>query len=314
MKKMIFAVALVFGVAACHHPQCDPSCPEQGHGTVEFCPADSSWFINMYSWSQAPGSVLLVHPVNMPTAFQLNGSNVQFKFEFTGDSTTFNCSGCGTPPLPQIPNVKICEMQQDTSGGVIIMKPVIYLYPEKEQEVHVDLRFQGEYTTTYPAYNWAIHGWNVLAKPDGELYDARDGQVYPYLFWEGKPSVPYVFDWTQGYCVAGSETRTFLQKILPQLGLLPREYHDMIVFWLPHMEKNAWNLIHFATEAYTSKAPLKISPKPDALIRVFMAFKASEHPVAMQAPQLVPTSRKGFTVVEWGGVDMSLTKVLLVQK
>ena len=45
-----------------------------------------------------------------------------------------------------------------------------------------------------------------------------------------------------------------------------------------------------------------------------MAFKASEHPVAMQAPQRVPTSRKGFTVVEWGGVDMSREAPVMVKK
>ncbi|QLH45286.1 MAG: hypothetical protein HWD58_06550 [Bacteroidota bacterium] len=44
-----------------------------------------------------------------------------------------------------------------------------------------------------------------------------------------------------------------------------------------------------------------------------MAFKASEHPVAMQAPQRVPTSRKGFTVVEWGGVDMSREAPMMVK-
>ena len=60
-------------------------------------------------------------------------------------------------------------------------KPVIYLYPETETEVNVQLGFDGELTCTYPAYR---DGWTVTAQPDGTLTD-EGGQTYNYLYWEG---------------------------------------------------------------------------------------------------------------------------------
>lgn len=49
-----------------------------------------------------------------------------------------------------------------------VRKPVIYLYPEETTEVSVLLDFNGELTTTYPAYD---NGWRVVAEPDGTLFD-----------------------------------------------------------------------------------------------------------------------------------------------
>ena len=92
-------------------------------------------------------------------------------------------------------------------------KPVIYLYPEKKAEVTVKLNYAGELTCTYPAYN---DGWKVCASPDGTLTDA-DGQTYNYLYWEGVNSVAY--DFSEGFCVAGSDTAVFLENALNQLGL-----------------------------------------------------------------------------------------------
>ena len=51
---------------------------------------------------------------------------------------------------------------------MVAKKPVIYLYPEQEQEVSVRLDYDGELTCTYPEYN---DGWTVTAKPDGRLTD-----------------------------------------------------------------------------------------------------------------------------------------------
>lgn len=313
MQKSILAfLAMCWAMSACHHPHCDPQCPHEASGTIEYCQVDSSWFINVYQSSTSPGNVFLLRVNQLDPAFQVNAKNVKFKFAFTGDSTDFMCSGCGTPPLPRIANVNICEMQDDTSGGVIIMKPVIYLYPEKQTTVDVQLNFDGRYTSTYPKYNVIRKGWKVKATPNGQLLNEDDGITYPYLFWEGQPNTPYEFDMLEGFCVKGSDTRAFLQDILPQLGLLPKEYHDMIVFWLPRMERNAYNLIHFAGETYSAKAPLNITPKPDQLIRVFMAFQPSLKKVEMKSPYITPVERKGFTVVEWGGVEMPAEEMMVL--
>ena len=61
----------------------------------------------------------------------------------------------------------------------IVHAPIIYLYPEEEQAVSVELDLSGELTTTYPRYD---SGWNIEAAPDGTLTDCN-GRTYEYLFW-----------------------------------------------------------------------------------------------------------------------------------
>ena len=60
----------------------------------------------------------------------------------------------------------------------------------------------------------------------------------------------------------------------------------------------------FQTDIYTETAKLDVSPKPDSVIRAFMAFRAIDRPVAVSEPELQPVERKGFTVVEWGGTEV----------
>ena len=101
--------------------------------------------------------------------------------------------------------------------------------------------------------------------------------------------------------VAGEDTAEFLQEKLALLGLTPREYNEFIVFWLPRMEGNPYNLIAFQGAAYTDSAPLEVEPEPDTVLRVFMAYQALEEPMEVPEQELVPTERVGFTLVEWGG-------------
>ena len=126
---------------------------------------------------------------------------------------------------------------------------------------------------------------------------------YSYLFWEGVSNAEY--DLSKGWCVPGDETAGFLQETLAALGLTPEEYNEMIVYWLPQMEKNPYNLITFQQECYTDSARLDISPQPDSLLRVFMAWNPLEQPVDVQPDTLVPFQREGFTVVEWGGCKLN---------
>ena len=177
-------------------------------------------------------------------------------------------------------------------------KPVIYLYPEKEMNVTVKLDFNGELTSTYPTYD---NGWTVTAKPDGTLTDAN-GREYYCLFWEGESNVDY--DLSSGFVVPGSETKAFLEDTLAKLGLTDKEANEFIIYWLPRMESNPYNLISFQWEQYTDNAELSIIPAPDSILRVFMAWKALESPVEIAPQNLSGFERTGFTVVEWGGAEI----------
>ncbi|MCD7801332.1 MAG: hypothetical protein LUH09_00195 [Clostridiales bacterium] len=176
-------------------------------------------------------------------------------------------------------------------------KPVIYLYPEEETEVTVLLDYDGTLTTTYPAYG---SGWQVTAQPDGTLTDAQ-GREYSYLFWEGINDSGTEYDFSQGFCVRGENTAAFLQQVLAEMGLLPEEYNEFIVYWLPQMEGSEWNLISFQGAAYTDHARLTVTPEPDSVLRVFMAWKPVDEEVELPAQQFDAFQREGFTLVEWGG-------------
>ena len=177
-------------------------------------------------------------------------------------------------------------------------KPVIYLYPEAETDVTVRLDYAGDLTCTYPAYDGA---WRVAAAPDGTLTDER-GQTYRYLYWEGTDNVQY--DFSEGFCVPGSETAAFLEDALAQLGLTRAEANEFIIYWLPQMEQNAYNLISFQSDAYTDAAKLTITPQPDTLLRVFMAWKPLTSAVEIAPQTLTAPERTGFTAVEWGGAKV----------
>ena len=176
-------------------------------------------------------------------------------------------------------------------------KPVIYLYPETETNVSVKVRLDGKLTCTYPDYG---SGWQVTAKPDGTLTDSK-GQTYNYLYWEGETDTRW--DLSKGFCVKGEDTAAFLEDALEKLGLNRREANEFIVYWLPLMQENPYNIIAFQTDRYTDAAKLEITPAPDTLIRVFMAWQGSETPVDIPAQELTAPVRTGFTVVEWGGTE-----------
>ena len=178
-------------------------------------------------------------------------------------------------------------------------KPVLYLYPEEETLVSVRLDLDGGLTSSYPAYG---DGWIVLAAPGGTLTDPESGREYYCLFWEGTSGTEY--DFSTGYCVAGEETASFLEGALASLGLTQREANELLIYWLPRMEGNPYNLISFQTDAYTDATRLTIDPAPDTLIRVFMAWKGLEEPVEVAPQGLAAPERTGFTVVEWGGAEV----------
>ena len=179
-----------------------------------------------------------------------------------------------------------------------VLKPVIYLYPEQETEVSVKLQLDGKLTCTYPAYNT---GWKVTAAPDGTLTDAK-GQTYNYLYWEGQTNTQW--DLSKGFCVKGEDTAAFLEEALAKLGLNRKEANEFIVFWLPLMEQNPYNIIAFQTDVYTDYARLEVKPTPDTTIRVFMTWKAADSFVKLPEQELTAPDRNGFTVIEWGGTQL----------
>lgn len=186
-----------------------------------------------------------------------------------------------------------------SSGG--FAKPVIYLYPENKQDISVKVNFKnGDFTCTYPEYN---NGWNVTAYPDGKIINKADNDEYSYLYWEGEGKMNY--DFSSGFIVKKEDTAKFLKEKLSYMGLTPKEYNEFIVYWLPIMQENEYNLISFQTDNYEESAKLEIYPKPDSMLRVFMAFKEVSENTIVPEQKLESFKRNGFTVIEWGGTEIN---------
>lgn len=187
-------------------------------------------------------------------------------------------------------------------------KPVIYLYPEQETKVNVQLTFNGTLTSTYPTL--PPEGWSVTAQPDGTLTD-EEGRSYRYLFWEGVADV----DWKQdsGFLVKAEDAHEFLEESLTQLGLNELEQNDFITYWLPKLEKNGESFVTFAAKQYTDNAVLTVTPQPDSVLRVQMLISKvddSNRAAFQKLPEqeLPRFEREGFVLVEWGGTDLGTGK------
>ena len=184
----------------------------------------------------------------------------------------------------------------DTTG-----KPIIYIYPTQVQNVSVKLGNPELLTCSYPQYE---DGWNILAKPNGDLVDLKNNMNLYALYWEGTANKVYDYSNTsklEGFVVKGEDTIRFLEEKLSILGLNEKEREEFIIYWLPQMEDNKYNYIRFETiEEIEKEMPLQIEPKPDTTIRVLMDWKKLDEVIEVKEQELIPVERSGYTVVEWG--------------
>lgn len=190
------------------------------------------------------------------------------------------------------------KMVRMESQQIQLLKPILYFYPETTTDISVQLAYKGKLTYTYPIYSST--GWKVKAEPDGTLHDEK-GMEYYSLFWEGEPTEPIVP--RNGTVVSKDETISFLETTLDELGLNRREANEFILFWLPKLNENPHNLIHFSSSEYEDLAKLTIDPKPETIIRVMMVVQPLHQKIDFPTQDIstLKKSRKGYTVVEWGG-------------
>ncbi|MBQ8538885.1 MAG: hypothetical protein IJ433_04470 [Ruminococcus sp.] len=183
------------------------------------------------------------------------------------------------------------------NDDILFAKPVIYLYPTEKTKLTVTLGKPQNLTCTYPHYE---NSWDVTAFPDGKLIDNKRNRELYCLYWEGISK--NTSQLTEGFVVKGTDTIAFLEEKLAILGLNEAEAQEFIIYWLPVLQENEYNLIRFATiDEINKEMPIEFSVTPDTLIRVLMQFKPLEHNINIKEQKLTPAKRNGFTAVEWGG-------------
>ena len=180
-------------------------------------------------------------------------------------------------------------------------KPIIYLYSNSEQVVSIKLNNVSSITHSYPKY---IDGWSVLAQPGGNLIDLKTNKKLYALYYENNANFNAKLT-DEGFIIKGKDTIKFFEEKLSLLGLNDKEKEEFIIYWLPKLENNKYNYIRFAdNDEINRNMVLDINPKPDTIIRVLMIYKKLDYSRNVIEQKIVTPERNGFTVVEWGGIEV----------
>ncbi|KIX22280.1 hypothetical protein SY27_05670 [Flavobacterium sp. 316] len=195
-------------------------------------------------------------------------------------------------------------MIPNSNDKIIVKKPIIYLYPTEETEVTLQFNFKGKLLTTFPKYE---NKWQVIVSPNGQIYDTKTKRNYSSLFWDGEINLPNEhYQYEDGFVIEKENLTTFFIEKLEYMGLNNQETNEFIQFWLPILEQNKYNFIHFLVNDDCNEISVNtIHPKPETSIRVYMEFYSLEQLKIIKEQKLPKTERKGFTIVEWGGTDVT---------
>jgi hypothetical protein len=189
--------------------------------------------------------------------------------------------------------VALFTTEYPMSGGC--GKPVEYLYPTQNETVH--LAVAAEVATSDPAYDG---GWTVQASPSGRIVD--NGVTYDSLYWEGYAlnAFPAI---TEGTVVPRSDAAAVLASQSRTLGLNPAEASAFLAFWVPRIPNSPYIEISWLTTPTLNKLlPLTVTPQPTTMLRIFVVMRGDATDVSVPAEPLHGTVRRGFTLVEWGGL------------
>jgi hypothetical protein len=186
-------------------------------------------------------------------------------------------------------------------------KPAVYLYPERKKLVNVKVFPKGELSVTDPPYD-AEKGWTVWANPDGKL-KAISNQLsalsknYDYLYYESKIRDEEIKKPTEGWMVKFGELESLYARVLPQLGLNPKEQKDFSDYWLKTLPKSPYYFVGLIDKPQRDYLEtLEVIPTPDTSIRFSLYFEALDQPKIVAEPEIKTPKREGFTLVDWGGM------------
>jgi hypothetical protein len=184
----------------------------------------------------------------------------------------------------------------DTTGGAVVRKPNIYLYPQTKSIISVKLVFPsgGTLLESKPAYK---SGWAVEAEHSGKI----NGQ-YDYLFYEAQ--TPDEYQYNTGWVINKDSLTIFFKSNLAAIGFNEREIKDFIEYWIPRLSNYSYYFIYPQFSNDIDKViKLKIGKTPDSLLRLFYVIKGSERSENNLLEPVIPKfERKGFVVTEWGVV------------
>ena len=197
------------------------------------------------------------------------------------------CKDMGSEPT-------FADQQIDTTGGPIVRKPNLYLYPTRKQTISIDLAFPqgGRILESVPAYG---EGWRVEVEPSGLI-----NNLYRYLFYEAQ--APDHYQYSEGWVVGGDTLTAFFHHVLGQVGFTEPEIQDFVRYWSPLLSSKAqYEIYPQDRQKLDELIQVDVSPLPDSQLRLALVIRtAKTTPSLLKEPQLTPVSRTGFFLAEWG--------------
>ncbi len=213
--------------------------------------------------------------------------------------------------------------------SVSVRKPAIYLYPKTPAIINIKLAKSILLDTNIPRYV-KNKGWKVLAHPNGTLNDyqveytncddftgnefgfeyAKNAcftNVYPYIYWDGIQTAKPLPISRNGWIIKKDDIQEFLSKKLDNLKFNQKEKYDFLKYWgtiLANNQAKFYFIYFIQNEAVDKYLSMKVSPRPDSSNRLYMVVKELKTDATFEInPQkLKPIERKGFTLVDWGGI------------
>lgn len=184
--------------------------------------------------------------------------------------------------------------KNSSPDNTVVKKPAVYLYPEKNTNVSVKVFVNGHLTVTEPEYGT---GWNVNASPDGTI----DGK-YDYLFYEASLNRIELPD--EGWVVEFGQIEKWFDETLPAMGLNKKETEQFKEYWLKDLKRaNYYEIRLLGNDFLENNMRLDITPAPETLLRLNFHFKPVYAKTELKTPEIKKIERKGFTVIEWGGIN-----------
>ena len=175
-------------------------------------------------------------------------------------------------------------------------KPNLYLYPEQKTKMNVTIDFPhgGKVIHSDPLY--PIKWENIKVNPNGKI-----DKKYDFLFYECE--IPDFWQYSEGWVIEQENLPEFFAQNLKDYGFNDVEIEDFLEFWIPDLKEDPYYMIlPQYTEMVNQVIKLKISPRPDHLMRLHYVISGSIFDFEIPTPDIPEYKPEGFIAREWGVV------------
>jgi hypothetical protein len=173
-------------------------------------------------------------------------------------------------------------------------KPNLYLYPEEKTKmtVYMDFPHGGKVIHSDPLY--PVDWKNIKVKPNGKI-----DKKFDFLFYECE--IPDFWQYSEGWVVEQEKLAEFFEDNLNAYGFNDAEIEDFLEFWIPDLKEDPYYMIlPQYTEMVNQVIKLRISPRPDHLMRLHYVISGSLFDFELPEPEIPDYEAEGFVAREWG--------------